>query len=117
MFLVQVMGLDSDDFEMESKNYRCDSLTTAQKLQDRIINKYARRYLSRDWDADDEELEKVSDNEVAEWKEYNVSIHDDGTAYLYDGDSGHGEIHILELNEVVTADNVNTIEIETPFYY
>ena len=117
MFLVQVIALDSDDFEVKSKHYRCNSRTTAEKLQSKIIDKYARLYLSEDWDAEDEELAKISDEEVEEWKEYNVSIDEDGNAQLYGADSGHGEVNIIELNDAITSKTLDTVEIETPYYY
>lgn len=117
MFLVQVIALDSDDFKMKSKNYRCDSRPTAERLQSKIIDKYARKYLADDWDDDDDELAKISYEEVEEWKEYNVSIDEDGNAQLYGADSGHGEVNIIELNDVITSKTLDTVEIETPYYY
>ena len=117
MFLVQVIALDSDDFKMESKNYRCDSRTTAEQLQSKIIDKYARKYLADDWDDEDEELAKISDDKVSDWKEYNVSINKNGNAYICGYDSGHAEVNIIELNDVITADTVNTVTFETPYAY
>jgi len=116
MFLVQVIALDSDDFKMESKNYHCDSRTTAEQLQSNIIDKYARKYLAEDWDDEDEELAKISDKKVEKWKKKNVSI-EDGNAFIYGFDAGHAEVNIIELGEVITADTVNTVKIETPYAY
>lgn len=117
MFLVQVIALDSDDFEMTSKNYRCQTLTVARRLQTKIIDMYARRYLAEDWDAPDSELAEIDNAEIAEWKEENVSFNEDGNASIYGFDAGHAEVNIVELNEVVTAATVDTVKIETPYAY
>ena len=116
MFLVQVIALDSDDLNVESKNYRCDSRPTAEQLQSNIIDKYARRYLAEDWDDDDETLNKISDKKVAKWKKKNGVIKK-GNTYIYGFDAGHAEVNIIELGDVITADTVNTVKIETPYAY
>lgn len=103
MYIVKTIFLDSDDFQVESNVFPCDTKETTQALAEKIYIKALEE--NHDFTRVDKET----------WIKYNV-WRDENTIHITGSDAGFGKITIEE-KEVLSIDGVDNVEIGSCYYY